>query len=242
MKQALLTDIELDIEQLKCLINSVHNEYNPILCEAAKRNVLQIKSRLDSLYQQLIELSEDHNQSKDTSSNDEIYEFEVVFTERKNSEKKEDIAQIVPLKNDDQEETTQSFVSESLQSVNSNNDLSETSETPVIEESKEDVEDTSFVDTEIPPAVNEEQSVEETSPSSLSTIDIRQFISLNDSFRFSREIFGGDAGLMKNIIDELNNKTSFEEALDYLNIVVMPDEENEATLDFIELLRKSFNR
>lgn len=242
MKQALLTDIELDIEQLKCLINSVHNEYNPILCEAAKRNVLQIKSRLDSLYQQLIELSEDQNQSKDTSSNDEIYEFEVVFTERKNSEKKEDIAQIVPLKNDDQEETTQSFVSESLQSVNPNNDLSETSETPVIEESKEDVEDASFVDAEIPPAVNEEQSVQETSPSSLSTIDIRQFISLNDSFRFSREIFGGDAGLMKNIIDELNNKTSFEEALDYLNIVVMPDEENEATLDFIELLRKSFDR
>ncbi len=242
MKQALLTDIELDIEQLKCLINSVHNEYNPILCEAAKRNVLQIKSRLDSLYQQLIELSEDHNLSKDTSSSDEVYEFEVVFTERKNSEKKEDVAEIIPLINNDEGKAIQSSVSESLQSVNPNNDLSEASETPVVEEIKEDVEDTLSINTEIPPVVNEEQSVQETSLSSLSTIDIRQFISLNDSFRFSREIFGGDAGLMKNIIDELNNKTSFEEALDYLNIVVMPDEENKATLDFIELLRKSFDR
>lgn len=71
--------------------------------------------------------------------------------------------------------------------------------------------------------------------------DLRHAVSLNDSFRFTRELFGGDAARMNRVFAELNAAVSFEEAIALFQKEVPVDEENEAVVDFVELLRKCFN-
>lgn len=69
---------------------------------------------------------------------------------------------------------------------------------------------------------------------------IRDFICLNDKFRFSRELFNGDTDRMNDIIDKLDQQMSYENALDFFNTLFMPDEENETLIDFLELIRRRF--
>lgn len=71
--------------------------------------------------------------------------------------------------------------------------------------------------------------------------DLRHAVSLNDSFRFTRELFGGDAARMNLVFAELNAAVSFEEAIALFQKEVPVEEENEAVVDFVELLRKYFN-
>ena len=71
--------------------------------------------------------------------------------------------------------------------------------------------------------------------------DLRHAVSLNDSFRFTRELFGGDAARMNRVFTELNAAVSFEEAIALFQKEVPVEEENEAVVDFVELLRKYFN-
>ena len=71
--------------------------------------------------------------------------------------------------------------------------------------------------------------------------DLRHAVSLNDSFRFTRELFGGDAARMNRVFAELNAAVSFEEAIALFQKEVPVEEENEAVVDFVELLRKYFN-
>ena len=70
---------------------------------------------------------------------------------------------------------------------------------------------------------------------------MRHAVSLNDSFRFTRELFGGDAARMNRVFAELNAAVSFEEAIALFQKEVPVEEENEAVVDFVELLRKYFN-
>ena len=46
--QALLNDIELDVQELKCLIQSMLTDTNPVLRIVAKRNIHQMQERLDA--------------------------------------------------------------------------------------------------------------------------------------------------------------------------------------------------
>ena len=71
--------------------------------------------------------------------------------------------------------------------------------------------------------------------------DLRHAISLNDSFRFAREIFGGDTARMNEVIRQLGVAPSLEKALELFSSTVNPDEENETVIDFIELLKKYFS-
>lgn len=71
--------------------------------------------------------------------------------------------------------------------------------------------------------------------------DLRHAVSLNDSFRFTRELFDGDAARMNRVFTELNAAVSFEEAIALFQKEVPVGEENEAVVDFVELLRKYFN-
>ena len=71
--------------------------------------------------------------------------------------------------------------------------------------------------------------------------DLRHAISLNDSFRFTRELFGGDAARMNRVFAKLSEAQSFEEALALLRGEVEVDEDNEAAAAFAELLHKYFN-
>ena len=88
---------------------------------------------------------------------------------------------------------------------------------------------------------------EETSASSIlgerirPAADLRHAISLNDSFRFTRELFGGDAVRMNRIFDELGGAGSFEAAMSLLQSEVQVDGDNEAAAALVELLHKYFN-
>ena len=71
-------------------------------------------------------------------------------------------------------------------------------------------------------------------------LELRQGLTLNDTFRFSRELFGSDKDLMNKVLQEISTMQSLAEALSYLSTHVKWEEENDATQDFIELLKKYF--
>ncbi|MEG1544093.1 MAG: hypothetical protein RR382_06160, partial [Tannerellaceae bacterium] len=70
--------------------------------------------------------------------------------------------------------------------------------------------------------------------------DFRKAFSLNDRFRFRRELFGGDEVKMNIVIDDLNAINTFEESIAYINNVLKWNLENEQAADFIKLLEKRF--
>ena len=71
---------------------------------------------------------------------------------------------------------------------------------------------------------------------------LRHSISLNDSFRFSRELFGGDTDLMNRVIEQISVMSSYKTAVAFLSSKVELNEEKEAVNDFLELLKKYFNQ
>ncbi len=71
--------------------------------------------------------------------------------------------------------------------------------------------------------------------------DFRKAFSLNDRFRFRRELFGGDEEKMNKAIAELNDLGSYEESVAYLNQVLNWNIENASVADFIKLLEKRFS-
>ena len=70
--------------------------------------------------------------------------------------------------------------------------------------------------------------------------DFRKAFSLNDRFRFRRELFGGDEARMNKAINDLNDLHSYEESVTYLNNELKWNIEDEAVADFIKLLEKRF--
>lgn len=70
--------------------------------------------------------------------------------------------------------------------------------------------------------------------------DFRKAFSLNDRFRFRRELFGGDEEKMNKAITDLNDIHSYEESVAYLNNELKWNIEDEAVADFIKLLEKRF--
>lgn len=71
-------------------------------------------------------------------------------------------------------------------------------------------------------------------------IDLRSSMSLNDSFRFSRELFGGDSKQMNHILTQISGMNSFDEAFAFLSDKWSVEEDSEAVTDFMEMLRKYF--
>ena len=184
MEQTLWNDLELDVQELKYLVNAVLVDNNQVLSEVAKRSVLQMRSRLDLLYQEL-------------SSVKSLEDVDIPLV------LEEPIAALV-------EETELESVEESLEEVISISD--EPIETP----SKVPVSD-------------------------ILRTDLRRSISLNDSFRFTRELFHGDSERMNRMIKELDAMNSLDEALGYAKSEIGLSEDNEAAVDFVELLKKRFN-
>ena len=70
--------------------------------------------------------------------------------------------------------------------------------------------------------------------------DFRKAFSLNDRFRFRRELFGGDEERMNKAINELNELHAYEDSISYLNDELKWNIEDEAVADFIKLLEKRF--
>ena len=223
MKQKLLTDIELDVHELKYLMDSFTKEPTPTLSELLKRSITRMQGRLDELQQEV-----DAVQVISPSAVEET------------AEEEDEVAG---------SEEDSPVIIQSLESVDVKED--EEGETIVAEE-KPVVALTEEGKKEEPAIVEEsvaETVVKEEEPKSVVlgeslklSAGLRHAISLNDSFRFSRELFGGDTELMNRVIEQISVMGSYKTAVAFLSSKVELNEEKEAVNDFLELLKKFFNQ
>ncbi|MDE6349000.1 MAG: hypothetical protein K2L60_10220 [Bacteroides sp.] len=187
--QTLLNDIELDIQELKCLMQAVSDDANPTLKVVVKRNIRQMQARLDAL-QKLLE---------------ESPVAVMPSTEENSVVSSSLVTSVIPDTTKAVYEEPEIFrVAESAQTV-----VSQPS--PILAE-------------RIKPAT-----------------ELRQAISLNDSFRFARELFSDDGARMNEVLRRLGEAPSLDKALAIFTSEVHPDEESEAATDFVELLKKFFS-
>lgn len=195
MKQKLLTDIELDVHELKYLMDSFTKEPTPTLSELLKRSITRMQGRLDELQQ-------------------EVDAVQVT-------------SESVVVKEDEEEEI---IVAEEKPVV-AVTEEGKTEESALVEEP--------VVET----VVKEEEPKSAVLGESLKlSAGLRHAISLNDSFRFSRELFGGNTDLMNRVIEQISVMSSYKTAVAFLSSKVELNEEKEAVNDFLELLKKYFNQ
>lgn len=340
MKQKLLADIELDVQELKCLMKSFSQEPNSTLTELLKRNILQMQGRLEQLLQELdsdretpltsiaTEKTEksfvpviEHSDVKEDVSitknalveespviKETVKEItttlteEVTVTETRNeelpvvkeffvverprikeqtqvkvagqsqiteqSQKTGQIEVIEPSQVAERPQTAeQSYVDEQpqigkeLPKTEESHKAAESSiETESLTEEELSVQEAPVTESvliyekveERAQIIMEEQSnipvlKDEIKTSVLGesikiSKGLRSSISLNDSFRFSRELFDGDSSLMNRVIEQISVMSSYKAAMAFLSSKVTINEENEAHHDFLELLKKYFNQ
>ena len=237
MKQKLLTDIELDVHELKYLMDSFTKEPTPTLSELLKRSITRMQGRLEELQQEV-----DAVQVISPSAVEETAEEEdeVAGSEEDSPVIIQSLESVV-VKEDEEGEA---IVAEEKPVV-----IAAAAETAAAEEEEEEEEEGKKEE----PAIVEEPVVEtvvkEEEPKSAVlgeslklSAGLRHAISLNDSFRFSRELFGGDTDLMNRVIEQISVMSSYKTAVAFLSSKVELNEEKEAVNDFLELLKKYFNQ
>ena len=94
------------------------------------------------------------------------------------------------------------------------------------------------------------KNVDETAPEAIITLDeafirnkakdLKNAFSLNDTFRFRRELFGNSAADMNDAIDLVNAMNSYEEAEDYFINDLGWDAESDEVGEFMEIIRNHF--
>lgn len=72
-------------------------------------------------------------------------------------------------------------------------------------------------------------------------VDVRKALSLNDRFRFQRELFNNDAQYMNRTLDQIGSYTQLADVLDYLKETFHWDKENTHATDFIKIVIKKFS-
>ena len=246
MKQKLLTDIELDVHELKYLMDSFTKEPTPTLSELLKRSITRMQGRLEELQQEV-----DAVQVISPSAVEETAEEEdeVAGSEEDSPVIIQSLESVV-VKEDEEGEA---IVAEEKPVV-----IAAAAETAAAEEEEEEEEAEEEEEEEEEgkkeePAIVEEPVVEtvvkEEEPKSAVlgeslklSAGLRHAISLNDSFRFSRELFGGNTDLMNRVIEQISVMSSYKTAVAFLSSKVELNEEKEAVNDFLELLKKYFNQ
>ncbi|WP_187143821.1 hypothetical protein [Bacteroides sp. PHL 2737] len=220
--QALLNDIELDIQELKCLMEAVSRKPDSALREVAKRNIVQMRGRLDILLEQLDRGALPENELPDRIINPMPEPVSAAAAEEE--EEEEEIVVGNPEK--DEEPVI-------------------VPEAPEMPES----EQLELPEVTVEPAQSAEVSMKiETNTASTPILaeriktagDLRRSISLNDSFRFSRELFGGSMEQMNHVLQQIGEMHSLDAALVFLSSKIKVEEENEAKADLVELLKKYF--
>ena len=223
MKQKLLTDIELDVHELKYLMDSFTKEPTPTLSELLKRSITRMQGRLDELQQEVdaVQVISPSAVEETAGEEDEVAGSEVDSPSIIQS------LESVVVKEDEEEEI---IVAE---------------EKPVValtEEGKKE-EPAIVAEPVVETVVKEEEPKSAVLGESLKlSAGLRHAISLNDSFRFSRELFGGDTDLMNRVIEQISVMSSYKTAVAFLSSKVELNEEKEAVNDFLELLKKYFNQ
>ena len=240
MKQKLLTDIELDVHELKYLMDSFTKEPTPTLSELLKRSITRMQGRLDELQQEV-----DAVQVISPSAVEETAEEEdeVAGSEEDSPVIIQSLESVV-VKEDEEGEA---IVAEEKPVV-----IAAAAETAAEEAAEEEEEEEEEGKKEEPAIVEEpvvETVVKEEEPKSAVlgeslklSAGLRHAISLNDSFRFSRELFGGNTDLMNRVIEQISVMSSYKTAVAFLSSKVELNEEKEAVNDFLELLKKYFNQ
>ncbi|WP_289192974.1 hypothetical protein [Bacteroides acidifaciens] len=202
MKQKLLADIELDVHELKYLMDSFTKEPTQTLSELLKRSVARMQGRLDELSQEIDSV--------------ELVSLSSFVVEETVVKENETIAQ----------EKDASVIIQSPEPVI---EAAAAEEEPVIEEA--------------PVIIKKEEPKNAVLGESIKlAAGLRHSISLNDSFRFSRELFKGDTDLMNRVIEQISVMGSYKTAVAFLSSKVEIDEEKDAVVDFLELLKKYFNQ
>ncbi len=238
MKQKLLTDIELDVHELKYLMDSFTKEPTPTLSELLKRSITRMQGRLDELQQEV-----DAVQVISPSAVEETAEEEdeVAGSEEDSPVIIQSLESVV-VKEDEEGEA---IVAEEKPVV-----IAAAAETAAAAAEEEEEEEEGKKEE---PVIVEEPVVEtvvkEEEPKSVVlgeslklSAGLRHAISLNDSFRFSRELFGGNTDLMNRVIEQISVMSSYKTAVAFLSSKVELNEEKEAVNDFLELLKKYFNQ
>lgn len=234
MKQKLLTDIELDVHELKYLMDSFTKEPTPTLSELLKRSITRMQGRLDELQQEV-----DAVQVISPSAVEETAEEEdeVAGSEEDSPVIIQSLESVV-VKEDEEGEA---IVAEEKPVV-----IAAAAETAAEEEEEEEgkKEEPAIVEEPVvETVVKEEEPKSAVLGESLKlSAGLRHAISLNDSFRFSRELFGGDTDLMNRVIEQISVMSSYKTAVAFLSSKVELNEEKEAVNDFLELLKKFFNQ
>ena len=232
MKQKLLTDIELDVHELKYLMDSFTKEPTPTLSELLKRSITRMQGRLEELQQEV-----DAVQVISPSAVEETAEEEdeVAGSEEDSPVIIQSLESVV-VKEDEEGEA---IVAEEKPVV-----IAAAAETAAEEEEEEEEEEAAVVEEPVvETVVKEEEPKSAVLGESLKlSAGLRHAISLNDSFRFSRELFGGNTDLMNRVIEQISVMSSYKTAVAFLSSKVELNEEKEAVNDFLELLKKYFNQ
>ncbi len=253
MKQKLLTDIELDVHELKYLMDSFTKEPTPTLSELLKRSITRMQGRLEELQQEV-----DAVQVISPSAVEETAEEEdeVAGSEEDSPVIIQSLESVV-VKEDEEgeaivaEEKPVVIAAAAETAAAAAEEAAEEEEEEEEEEAEEEEEEEEGKKEE--PAIVEEPVVEtvvkEEEPKSAVlgeslklSAGLRHAISLNDSFRFSRELFGGNTDLMNRVIEQISVMSSYKTAVAFLSSKVELNEEKEAVNDFLELLKKYFNQ
>ncbi len=70
--------------------------------------------------------------------------------------------------------------------------------------------------------------------------DFRKAFSLNDRFRFRRDLFHGNENVMNRVVSDLNDLHTLAESKEYIQSQLQWDLNDETVKDFIQLLEKRF--
>ena len=248
MKQKLLTDIELDVHELKYLMDSFTKEPTPTLSELLKRSITRMQGRLDELQQEV-----DAVQVISPSAVEETAEEEdeVAGSEEDSPVIIQSLESVV-VKEDEEGEAIVAEEKPVVIAAAAETAAEEAAEAAAAAEEEEEEEEEEEGKKEESAIVEEpvvETVVKEEEPKSAVlgeslklSAGLRHAISLNDSFRFSRELFGGNTDLMNRVIEQISVMSSYKTAVAFLSSKVELNEEKEAVNDFLELLKKYFNQ
>lgn len=242
MKQKLLTDIELDVHELKYLMDSFTKEPTPTLSELLKRSITRMQGRLDELQQEV-----DAVQVISPSAVEETAEEEdeVAGSEEDSPVIIQSLESVV-VKEDEEGEAIVAEEKPVVIAVAAETAAAEAAAAAAAEEEEEEgkKEESAIVEEPVvETVVKEEEPKSAVLGESLKlSAGLRHAISLNDSFRFSRELFGGNTDLMNRVIEQISVMSSYKTAVAFLSSKVELNEEKEAVNDFLELLKKYFNQ
>ena len=239
MKQKLLTDIELDVHELKYLMDSFTKEPTPTLSELLKRSITRMQGRLEELQQEV-----DAVQVISPSAVEETAEEEdeVAGSEEDSPVIIQSLESVV-VKEDEEGEAIVAEEKPVVIAAAAETAAAAAAEVEEEEEEGKKEEPAIVEEPVVETVVKEEEPKSAVLGESLKlSAGLRHAISLNDSFRFSRELFGGNTDLMNRVIEQISVMSSYKTAVAFLSSKVELNEEKEAVNDFLELLKKYFNQ